>query len=167
MCEVEIMDDNGAGDGVSLQQGIFIAPKTLQKYSLFGGLSSEQIEDMLPYMEYKIFQSGEIIMSEGVYNDRVYFILEGRVEVRKNNVALAELREGDAFGEMELIEIIPIVATIRALDKVATLSLSNKKLHEIYKSDISTFAMVIMNLARELSRRLKRMDAMAAGGNAE
>ncbi|MDR0556984.1 MAG: cyclic nucleotide-binding domain-containing protein [Treponema sp.] len=161
------MDDNGAINGIPLQQGIFIAPKTLQKYSLFGGLSSEQIENMLPYMEYKTFQEGEIIMSEGVYNDRVYFILEGRVEVGKNNVALAELREGDAFGEMELIEIVPIVATIRALDKVATISLSNRKLHEIYKNDISTFAMVIMNLARELSRRLKRMDTMAADGNAE
>ncbi|MDR0708050.1 MAG: cyclic nucleotide-binding domain-containing protein [Treponema sp.] len=161
------MDDNDAGGGIPLQQGILIAPEILQKYSLFGGLSSEQIEGILPYMEYKIFQSGEVIMSEGVYNDHVYFILEGRVEVRKNNVALAELREGDAFGEMELIEVVPIVATIQALDKVATLSLSNKKLHEIYKKDISTFAMVIMNLARELSRRLKRMDAIAVGGNAE
>ncbi|MDR2447453.1 MAG: cyclic nucleotide-binding domain-containing protein [Treponema sp.] len=161
------MDGNGAGGGIPLQQGILIAPKILQKYSLFGGLSSGQIEGMLPYMEYKIFQAGEVIMSEGVYNDRVYFILEGKVEVRKNNVTLAELREGDAFGEMELIEIVPIVATIRALDKTATLSLSNRKLHEIYKNDISTFAMVIMNLARELSRRLRHMDVMAVGGNEE
>ncbi|MDR0374372.1 MAG: cyclic nucleotide-binding domain-containing protein [Treponema sp.] len=118
-------------------------------------------------MEYKIFQAGEVIMSEGVYNDRVYFILEGTVEARKNKVALAELRQGDALGEMELIEIVPIVAMIRALDKAAALSLSNRKLHEIYKNDISTFAMAIMNLARELSRRLRNMDAKMVGENEE
>jgi CRP-like cAMP-binding protein len=161
------MDTNGASAGVPLQQGILIAPEALRKHSLFGGLSAGQIESMLPYMEYKTFQAREVIMSEGVYNDSIYFILEGRVEVKKNNVALAELREGDAFGEMELIEIIPVVATIRALDKVAALSLSNRKLHEIYKNDIATFAMVIMNFARDLSRRLRHMDIVAVGGNEE
>jgi CRP-like cAMP-binding protein len=161
------MHNKGSNNGFLERQEVFVAPEMLQKYSLFGGLLDEQIERLLPYLEYRGFQAGDIIMSEGVYNDRVYFILEGRVEVRKNNVELIEMREGDAFGEMELIEIVPTVATIKALDNVATLSLSNKKLHEVYKNDIVTFAMIIINLARELSRRLRRMDVIVVGEDAE
>jgi CRP-like cAMP-binding protein len=161
------MDTNGSNNGFFVRQGIFIASAALQKYSLFGGLSDEQIERLLPYLEYSAFPAGAIIMHEGVYNDRVYFILEGTVEVRENNVELIEMHTGDSFGEMELIEIIPVVATIKALDDVVTLSLSNKKLHELYKNDIAAFAMIIMNLARELSRRLRRMNTIVVGEHAE
>jgi hypothetical protein len=42
------------------------------------------------------------------------------------------------------------------------MSISNKSLREIYKTDTKIFSMVIMNLARDLSRRLRRMNDRAA-----
>jgi hypothetical protein len=44
---------------------------------------------------------------------------------------------------------------------VELMSISNKSLREIYRSDMKTFSMIIMNLARDLSRRLRRMDDRA------
>ena len=40
-------------------------------------------------------------------------------------------------------------------------AISNRALRDIYKADVSTFSMIIMNLARDLSRRLRRMDELA------
>ncbi|AEF82851.1 Crp/Fnr family transcriptional regulator [Leadbettera azotonutricia] len=139
-----------------------IEPTALQRYSLFGGLLKEQIGKILPFMEYESYAPGECIIAEGVCNDRIRFILEGRVAVVKGGLILYEFGEGDEFGEMEVLDIMPSVAAINAMLPTTAISISNKALHQIYKADISIFSMLIMNLARDLSRRLRKMDEKVA-----
>jgi len=131
---------------------------SLQKYSLFGGILPEDIERLRPMLVHASFPEGEAIMREGERNDKIYFILEGRVEVSKKKKALIELKEGDTFGEMELLDVMPAAATVRALCPVRVAAISNRAVHEIYKMDPKIFSLMIMNLARDLSRRLRRMD---------
>jgi CRP-like cAMP-binding protein len=135
-----------------------------QKYSLFGGLLDEQIDLIRPLMEQENYAAGDSIIVEGERNDRVWFILEGRVAVLKGGLALAEFGEGDFFGEMEVLDVMPSAASAKALSAVRVMSISNKTLREIYKLDIKTFSLIIMNLARDLSRRLRRMDDRAIEG---
>jgi CRP-like cAMP-binding protein len=133
----------------------------LQKYSLFGGLLTEQIEGILPLLEEESYKQGEEIIVEGAPNDKIRFILDGRVAVVKQGIVLEEFGEGDAFGEMEVLEVMPSAATIRTLSPLRVIAISNKALREIYKYDLKTFALIIMNLARDLSRRLRHMDDRA------
>jgi CRP-like cAMP-binding protein len=137
-----------------------IAPQALQRYSLFGGLLEEEIQKILPLLEKETYKEGDSIIVMGERNDRIRLIIEGRVEVRKGETLLAEFKEGDAFGEMEVLDMMTSAATIRALSGVTVMSISNKTLHRIYKDDLKTFSLFIMNLARDLSRRLRRMDDM-------
>ncbi|MDR1278623.1 MAG: cyclic nucleotide-binding domain-containing protein [Treponema sp.] len=132
-----------------------------QKYSLFGGLLDEQIDRIRLLMEQENYTAGDNIIVEGERNDRIRFILEGRVAVLKGGIALAEFGEGDFFGEMEVLDVMPSAASAKAMSAVRVMSISNKALREIYKIDIKTFALIIMNLARDLSRRLRRMDDLA------
>jgi CRP-like cAMP-binding protein len=138
-----------------------IESQTLQRYSLFGGLLAEQIDRIRPLMEQETYQRGDTIILEGSPNDRIHFILDGKAEVLKENTKLFEFGKGDAFGEMEVLDIMPSAATIRALSDTRIISISNRALREIYKDDIKTFALLIMNLARDLSRRLRNMDEKA------
>jgi CRP/FNR family transcriptional regulator, cyclic AMP receptor protein len=140
-----------------------IDSSSLQKYSLFGGINADDIEKIKPLMHQMSFPEGETIIREGEPNDRIYFILEGRVEVSKASTVLIELDEGDVFGEMELLDVMPSAATVRAEVTTSVATLSNHALHEIYKMDKGTFALLVMNLARDLSRRLRRMDDRVAG----
>ncbi|MDR1587458.1 MAG: cyclic nucleotide-binding domain-containing protein [Treponema sp.] len=128
-----------------------------KKYSLFGGLLEEQIARIVPFMEEETYGPGDDIIVEGTLNDRIRFILEGRVAVVKNAIILSEFSEGDSFGEMEVLDVMPSIATIRALSDIKVMSISNKALREIYKIDIKAFSLIIMNFARDLSRRLRRM----------
>jgi CRP-like cAMP-binding protein len=130
----------------------------LQKYSLFGGLMEDQIKQILPLMEKERYNSGDNIIVEGQPNDRIRFILEGRVAVVKHDVTLFEFADGDAFGEMEVLDVMPSAATIKALSDTQVMSISNKGLRDIYKADIHSFSLIIMNLARDLSRRLRHMN---------
>jgi CRP-like cAMP-binding protein len=138
-----------------------VEPSALQRYSFFGGIMEEQIARILPLMEEECYETGEAIIVEGEQNNRIRFILEGRVAVVKEGVTLSEFGEGEAFGEMEVLEIMPSAATITCITPVRLMAVSNKALHEIYKTDLGAFAMMIMNLARDLSRRLRKMDEKA------
>jgi CRP-like cAMP-binding protein len=139
----------------------------LRKYSLFGGLLEDQIEKMLPLLKHETYAAGQNIIVEGEQNDRIRFIISGRVAVVKNGIILMEFKEGDTVGEMEVLDMMPSVATVQALSPVEVTSLSNKVLHEVYKSDIKAFSLIVMNLARDLSRRLRHLDEIATDSTGE
>jgi CRP-like cAMP-binding protein len=139
-----------------------VKPQTLKKYSLFGGLMEEQIENIIPLMQQENFSPDEMIITEGKPNEKIYFLIEGQVSVKKGDVVLSRFGEGEAFGEMEVLDVTPAVASIKSLTPVTVMSISNKTLREIYKIDVKTFSLMIMNLARDLSRRLRRMDEKLA-----
>jgi len=139
-----------------------INPSALQKYSLFGGLQEEQIEAIIPLMEKETYNPSELIISEGKPNDKIFFLIEGHVAVIKGNIELTRFSEGEAFGEMEVLDVMPAVASIKSISPVTVLSISNRSLREIYKLDVKSFSLMIMNLARDLSRRLRRMDEKLA-----
>jgi CRP-like cAMP-binding protein len=139
-----------------------IEASALKDYSLFGGLLPDEIEAIRPLMGSACFEAGKVVMREGEPNDRIYFILEGEVDVEKGGFSLARLSEGDTFGEMEFLDVMPAVATIHALVPTAVATISNLALHELSKVSMRAFAMLVMNLARDLSRRLRRMDDIVA-----
>jgi CRP/FNR family cyclic AMP-dependent transcriptional regulator len=140
-----------------------IDASAFKDYSLFGGLLPDEIEAIRPLMGSAAYEAGTAIMREGEPNDRIHFILEGQVNVEKDGICLATLGEGDTFGEMEFLDVMPAVATVRALVPSTVATISNRALHELSKASMRAFAMVVMNLARDLSRRLRRMDEMATG----
>ena len=110
------------------------------------------------------FDEGEFIEKEGEPGDRIYFIIEGEVEILKKIAKSGKLSrifmfsEGDVFGEMELIDVQPCAASVRALKPTKALTLSNKGLYQICRCDLKVFSLMIMNLARDLSRRLRKAD---------
>jgi CRP-like cAMP-binding protein len=106
------------------------------------------------------YAAGENIIVEGDRNDRIRFILEGKVAIIRGGVILNELGEGETFGEMEVLDVMPSVASVRALAPTRVATISNKMLRDVYKMDAGIFSLVIMNLARDLSRRLRRMDEL-------
>jgi CRP-like cAMP-binding protein len=118
----------------------------------------EQIQEILQFMEEEKFAPEDVIITEGKPNDRLYFIIEGQVAASKKDVVLARFSEGDVFGEMEILDVMPAVASIKAVTQVTTMTISNKSMREIYKKDIIIFTLVLMNLARDLVRRLRKMD---------
>jgi CRP-like cAMP-binding protein len=130
----------------------------LRKHSFFGGLLDDQIEAVVPLMQIENFKEGDYIIQEGQPNDRIYFILEGRAEALKNGIRLFVFEEGTTFGEMEVLDIMAAEASIRCMTPIQAMSLSNRALHSLSKSDLKIFSILVMNLARDISRRLRNMN---------
>ncbi len=136
---------------------------SLKDYSLFGGLQPDEIESIRPLLESSSYEAGEVILREGQPNDRIHFILEGSVSIVRTGTVLAVLGEGDTFGEMEFLDVMPAVATVAAKVPTSVATISNRALRELSRASMKAFALVVMNLARDLSRRLRRMDDIVAG----
>jgi len=141
----------------------FLVSKSfLQQNALFGGFSDEDLDAILPLLEEETFSAGDDIIREGDIGNRLYFIENGRADVfkatGKGEVRIRELVAGDEFGEMELIDIHPRSATVRAVEPVVALSLTNGKMLQLYEEHTEIFARLILNLAREISRRLRKVE---------
>lgn len=141
---------------------------SLHCHSLFGGITEDQISGIRHFFVLEEFDDGEFIEREGDPGDRIYFIIEGEVEILKKTAKSKKLNrifmfsEGDVFGEMELFDVQPCAASVRALMPTKALTLSNKGLYQICKYDQKIFSLIIMNLARDLSRRLRKADEIIA-----
>lgn len=136
--------------------------KFLQENALFGGFTEEDLDAVMPLLEEESFKAGDDIIREGETGDRLYFIESGRVKVTKMTKEgerfLTELGPGDEFGEMELIDIHPRSATVHALEPVVTLSLTNRNLLRLYHDHLEIFSRLLLNLAREISRRFRKAE---------
>jgi CRP/FNR family cyclic AMP-dependent transcriptional regulator len=146
-----------------------IGTQFLQSHALFGGLTDDQIALIRPLLREQSFEIGEYIVTEGQEGDRLFFLCAGSVSVLKADADtgsalthLATLRVGDTFGEMEILDIQPRCASVKALESVQVLILTCHDLYAIYKADIKAYSLIVLNLARELSRRLRKSDALIA-----
>lgn len=141
---------------------------SLHQHSLFGGITEGQIEEIRAFFNEEVYEKGDFIEREGERGDRIFFITDGGVEIikklkfSKGYRQLLILTEGETFGEMELIDVQPCAASVRALENTRTLTLTNRGLYGISKLNCRIFSILIMNLARDISRRLRKEDEMLA-----
>ncbi|MEA3346909.1 MAG: cyclic nucleotide-binding domain-containing protein [Candidatus Auribacterota bacterium] len=156
--------------GINKVYVVMASLEFLRSHALFGGITDKGLEKIRSLLKEERFSKNEIIIRENEQGDRLYFLCKGSVEILKEVLSLGKVRlqkiaalgEGDTFGEMGLIDVQARAATVKALEDTIALTLSNKDLYRIAEWDIETFTLIVMNLAREISRRLRRMDTLAA-----
>lgn len=103
--------------------------------------------------------AGEVIVREGEPGDRMYFVRSGRVRVVKAPaVTLAEFGPGDFFGEMSLVESVVRSASVVALEPTQVCTLRGLDFYELYRKRPDQYGVVMLNIARDLARRLRRLD---------
>lgn len=112
----------------------------------------------------KTYRDGEAIIREGELGDRMFIIQSGRVRVSRNingnEVALAELKAGDFFGEMAIIDREVRSATVSAIGEVRLLSIDKKNFLRRVHEDPSLAYRVIHKMSqkiRELDVELTRL----------
>jgi flavin-dependent dehydrogenase len=119
-------------------------------------------EDKVPFGKMgelgKIYKSGETIIRQGDVGECMYFIQSGKVEVIRESdgkdVKLAELGQGDFFGEMALFEKGVRSATVRPLDEVRVLSVDKRLfLRKIHEDPALAF-----RIMQKMSLRIRELD---------
>jgi CRP-like cAMP-binding protein len=109
-----------------------------------------------------VVRKGEFFFLEGDDGVSAFVLERGNVSILKKwegkNYLLRHLHAGDCFGEVALMDFCRRSASVLADEDCAAIELSTGDLREVASKNLEQFAMIYMNMGRELCRRLREAD---------
>ena len=122
---------------------------------LFFELFDEEIDTLIQNCDVISLENGEYIFKEGDEGNEIYLILTGGAVVRKGQVTIVELRKGDLFGEMVLLDERTRTADVIATTYTDVIVMSYDTIFNVFHKNPKIFSILILNLCRLLAKRLK------------
>lgn len=111
--------------------------EALSRVKMLQVLPPEAVAQMIPHVRPLRFKSGETVFKQGDRASDLYFIVSGLVQVVRGaaaeNTLIAELGEGDTFGEIALVSDQPRTATVRAKTDITVYTLNRKEFDQMVK----------------------------------
>ncbi|MBE7416499.1 MAG: Crp/Fnr family transcriptional regulator [Ideonella sp.] len=134
----------------------------LQQMPIFGGIDERALQVLLEPVPTVAVPAGQHFFRERDPADCMYVLESGRVAVLKDcdgrELLLRHLRAGDCFGEMALLDLFPRSASVRAEVDCRAMALTPAHLYRLFEHNVEQFALIQMNIGREMSRRLRESD---------
>jgi CRP/FNR family transcriptional regulator, cyclic AMP receptor protein len=134
----------------------------LQAMPVFGALREETLRFLLGLAATVSRAPGEFFFHEDDEAQSLFVLEEGTAAVVKHwndhQYVLAHLAKGDCFGEMSIMDLRHRSASVVAVEPCRAIELSSADLMAVYRRDIEQFAVIQMNMGREVSRRLRDAD---------
>ena len=135
---------------------------TLNEISLFGGLTAGELEFLIPMLTTTSFKKGEAVFTQGQSPNNIFIIQSGEIKIVKQQdgieIELIRFKEGNLFGETELIGIFKYIASAIAITDVKLLVFSKSALYSLHSKDMKLFSKILLNVARESCRRTAKAD---------
>jgi CRP/FNR family transcriptional regulator, cyclic AMP receptor protein len=130
---------------------------------VFSDFSIDELAWVSDRMEVKKYPDKSLVCDEGGLGSELYIILAGTVRVTKKDAnkkdhEIAKLGKGSCFGEMALVDTMPRSASVYTLEETQLAIFSQISLDKLKKDNVEVYAHILMNLAKEFSRRLRSMD---------
>jgi CRP/FNR family transcriptional regulator, cyclic AMP receptor protein len=123
----------------------------LGRVPLFEGISDESMRRLTGVAGEVSFSDGQFIVRQGQVGTGLYVILRGAARVIKGSDELAELGEGDFFGELSVIDQQPRTASVQSVGGTTCLAVASWDLLDLLASDSA----LSLNLIRGLAQRIR------------
>jgi CRP-like cAMP-binding protein len=139
----------------------------LQRMPVFGGVRSDVLQFLLASCPIVSVAKDDFFFREHEPGNSMFVLEAGKVQVLKawrgTDHLLQTLSVGDCFGEMAVIDHCARSASVRAAEDCSAIHISSAALYRVYAYDLKQFAMIQMNMGREVSRRLRDADERLFG----
>ena len=136
----------------------------ISELRIFGGTTEAQLLAILRRMELWILNPGDIVFRKGDDPLHIYIVKTGTIDLQLKDKEVIlkkhELHVGECFGEASLMSMHKHTSTAIAATLGEVLVLPRRALIELKHENVGLFALLMMNLARELARRLYLTDQM-------
>lgn len=135
--------------------------EAIRSVTLFASLHDSAAEELVTLLQNREVSAGTILFHAGEQGDAMYLIQSGRVRIAVNDddgqqIVLAELAQGDFFGEMALIDGKQRSADAHVLDDAQLAVLSR----EDFLRFINTHPGVALDMLSAVFQRLRHTDRM-------
>jgi CRP/FNR family cyclic AMP-dependent transcriptional regulator len=152
---------------MSIPQPPILTGAELREVGLFGALGDDVLARLATTLTVVTPETGTVLFREGDDASAMFLVIAGEVEVMKRSrhgidARVAVLGPGDWFGEMSIVDIQPRSATVRMLAPGRLVCITSADFDALYRADLKSYAIIVLNMARELSRRLRVADGILA-----
>ena len=135
----------------------------LASVPIFAGMQEDALAVLFQRAETLAAAEGDVIVREGDPGSKFYLIKSGAVRIVKHfdtpdEVLLARMGGRDFFGEMCILETLPRAATVQAMEPSEFVVLPAAAFYQLYQARPEQYSILLLNIARDLSRRLRRLD---------
>jgi len=135
----------------------------LSRIPIFAGLPDRVMDVIAGKLRVVQVVAGAQLLREGEHARSMFVVREGELQILKEGKGgteyrLAVLKTGDCVGEMSLIDIQPRSATARAIAGATLCVIDQQQIANLYQTDLEVYTLLVLNIAREISRRLRRAD---------
>ena len=130
----------------------------LKQFDVFEGLEPSDLERVHDAVDRRRYSAGESLIVEGERSRALFAVLEGRVEVLKEDESgdhqrLAVIDAGTVFGEHGFVLSEPRTATVRAVDEVDALCLHGEAFDRLEAAGGEAARSIERNILRMLAHR--------------
>ena len=136
----------------------------LQRMPIFGAIGDDALLFLLAQAREVSVAAGAYFFREDDQANSMFVLETGRLVVFKSwqghDVVLNNMQAGDCFGEMALMDLCPRSASVRAETDCVAIELDSGDLMRLFERDAEQFALIQMNMGREVCRRLRVTDEM-------
>jgi len=134
----------------------------LSEIPVWEGLSSKEQQKVYRLLEVGTFRKGEYVFQKGDQPTHVYIVKSGQIDIfnvgQDVTVEKETVRAGGCFGVAPLMSMQTHMVTAIAAEESEIMVLSRRALLELRYEDIDLFAALMMNIAKDIARRLKLTD---------
>lgn len=129
----------------------------LRQLPFFKELSKREIMTIERILHRRNYDPGEDIFRQGVPGAGMYIILKGEVVItmEPGRKDIANLKEGEFFGELALLDESPRSATARAKTQCTVLGFFQSDLFGLLDRNPTLGGKIVLRLARIVGERLK------------
>ena len=135
--------------------------ETLGAIHLFEGLSASERKDVVRIVHFRTYQTGEAVFHQDNPGVALYIVLEGKVNIVQrdekggDDQLLADIPEGEFFGELGLLDESPRSASAVAARPTNIAAISRPDLLELMQRNTALGVKVLIPLSQLIVTRLR------------
>jgi CRP/FNR family transcriptional regulator, cyclic AMP receptor protein len=130
--------------------------------STFGALSDTTVVHLVRCGEVLALEPGEVLFEAGQPSECFYVILKGHLAFHKYHQGhygfIRNYHFGENIGFVGMIALHRRIGRAEAVDNVVVVKISSNLFNELYESDTQEFALLLMNLSRDMARGIRALD---------
>ena len=139
----------------------------VRQLDFFKAFTDVEIWEILRASSWQNYAQDYDIIFEGDMDDCFYVIVEGEVEVIKNQVSICTLAQGECFGEIGYVEKVKRTASIRSRTQTSLLQINAAVMSQVsLNCEVRFLRVFLRTLVRRLARASEKISGNKSGPGA-